>query len=158
MSSTNKTESYSLNQWTLSDIPTMEDFNSDNETVDRVLSKHIEDSVIHLTEEEKQSVIRPIEMCTYHGDGKSTRDVELSFSFNPSLCLVLVVGAPLGIIDIPNQVHYNYFGIATKAGGSVGLTLSGKTLSVVQSTTLINKYEMRSYNELGRGYLVIGFR
>ena len=158
MSSTNKTESYSLNQWTLSDIPTMEDFNSDNETVDRVLSKHIEDSVIHLTEEEKQSVIRPIEMCTYHGDGKSTRDVELSFSFNPSLCLVLVVGAPLGIIDIPNQVHYNYLGISTKAGGSVGLTLSGKTLSVVQSTTLINKYEMRSYNELGRGYLVIGFR
>lgn len=158
MSSTNKTYNYMLNQWISSDIPTMEDFNADNMKVDQTLYKHISNDMIHLTEEEKQSVIRPIEMCTYHGDGKADRDVELTFSFEPSLCLILVVSAPLSIIDIQNQVHYNYFGIATKAGSSVGLKLRGKTLSVVQSTQLINKYEMRSYNELGRGYLVIGFR
>lgn len=158
MSSTNKTENYSLNKWSLNDIPTMEDFNSDNITVDRIMHEHISDSVIHLTEEEKQAVTKPIEMCTYHGDGTASRNIDLSFSFEPSMCLVFVVGAPLSIIDIANQVHYNYFGIATTAGSSVGLSLSGKTLGVVQSTQLINKYEMRSYNELGRGYLVIGFR
>lgn len=158
MSSTNKTENYSLNQWTLSDVPKMEDFNSDNKTIDTVMFKHISDSVIHLSEEEKQAVVNPLEMYTYHGDGTASRDIDLPFTFEPSLCIVFVVGAPLGIIDISNQVHYNYFGIASKGGSSVGLSLKEKVLSVVQSTQLINKYEMRSYNELGRGYLVIGFR
>ena len=60
MSSTNKTENYSLNQWALNDVPKMEDFNSDNKTIDTVMFKHISDSVIHLSEEEKQAVVNPL--------------------------------------------------------------------------------------------------
>ena len=105
MSSTNKTENYSLNQWVLSDVPKMEDFNSDNKTIDTVMFKHISDSIIHLSEEEKQAVVNPLEMYTYHGDGTASRDIDLPFTFEPRLCIVFVVGAPLGIIDISNQVE-----------------------------------------------------
>ena len=148
MSSTNKTENYSLNQWVLNDVPKMEDFNSDNKTIDTVMFKHISDSVIHLSEEEKQAVVNPLEMYTYHGDGTANRDIDLPFTFEPSLCIVFVVGAPLGIIDISNQVHYNYFGIASKGGSSVGLSLKEKVLSVVQSTafcTLCKNPPHRTY-------------
>ncbi|HBA94158.1 MAG TPA: hypothetical protein DCZ02_06015 [Ruminococcaceae bacterium] len=158
MPSTNRTENLKLNQWVKSDIPLMQDFNSDNEIVDNAIYSHTSNDGIHMTQYEKECIAKPVDMCVYYGDGKASQAVELSFDFEPSICLVFSIGSPLGVVDIPNEVHYNYFGIATKNGSSVGLTLSAKTLTVVQSPQMINKYEMRSYNEIAKSYLVVGFR
>lgn len=158
MSSTNKTEHIKLNKWVQSDTPVMNDFNTDNEIIDSVVYSHTSNEEIHMTEQEKEYLAKPIDMCVYYGDGKNEKTVDLSFDFEPSICFIFSVGSPLGIIDIANEVHYNYFGIATKNGSSVGLTLDKKVLTVVQSPQMINKYEMRSYNEKGKSYLVVGFR
>ena len=41
MGSTNKTGDLELNQWIGSDVPKMEDFNRDNEILDKTISEHI---------------------------------------------------------------------------------------------------------------------
>lgn len=158
MPSTNRTEHLNLNQWVTSDIPLMQDFNNDNEIVDNAIYSHTSDQDIHMTLLEKECIAKPLDMYVYYGNGSTSQTVNLPFDFEPSVCLIMAVGAPLGIMDIPNEVHYNYFGIATKNGSSVGLTLNAKALTVVQSPQMVNKYEMRSYNENARSYLVIGFR
>ena len=48
MSSTNKTGELELNKWIGSDIPQMEDFNRDNEIIDKTLGEHIWDVSKHV--------------------------------------------------------------------------------------------------------------
>ena len=158
MGSSSRTENLGLNRWIKSDRPVMEDFNADNEIVDSILGGHISNDEIHLNETQRQALALPYDMYIYHGTGVQNRTIELGFDFEPRLCILLAVSAPIGVIDIPNDTHYNYFGVATKSGSTDGLTLSGKTLSVIQGGVMVARYEMRSFNEIGRSYLVIGFR
>lgn len=158
MGSSNRTEYLGLNRWIKSDRPVMEDFNADNEIVDSMLGGHISNGELHLNEKQRQALALPYDMQIYHGTGVQNRTIALEFDFEPRMCILLAISAPVGVIDIPNDTHYNYFGIATKSGGTDGLTLSGKSLSVIQGGAMVARYEMRSYNELGRSYLVIGFR
>lgn len=158
MSSTNNTHFLGLSQWIKSDIPTMEDFNSDNETIDSILGEHIRDYESHLQSNQIEKIAKPFDKFIYYGDGAETRKVNLGFDFEPKVCFLITIGAPIGVIDIPNDTHYNYFGIVTPEGGTDGLFLSGKVLSVIQGGPMVAKYEMRNYNEKGRSYMVIGFR
>ena len=52
---------------------------------------------------------------------------------------------------------YNYFGIATINGSMVGLNLDGNYLEVATGATTA-VFERQCYNQLGKSYLVIGFR
>ena len=158
MGSSGRTEYLGLNRWIKSDRPVMEDFNADNELVDTMLGGHISSDALHLNEVQRQALALPYDMYIYHGTGVQNRTIELGFDFEPRMCILLAVGAPIGVIDIPNDTHYNYFGVATKSGSTDGLTLSGKTLSVILGGTMVASYEMRSFNEIGRSYLVIVFR
>ena len=54
MSSTNKTEKLGLNSWIGSDKPKRIDFNTDNEIIDRAISQHTEDTVVHINAEERE--------------------------------------------------------------------------------------------------------
>lgn len=54
MSSTNKTEKLGLNSWIGSDKPKRIDFNTDNEIIDRAISEHTEDTVVHINAEERE--------------------------------------------------------------------------------------------------------
>ena len=158
MSSTNNTNFLGLSQWIKSDIPTMEDFNSDNETIDSILGEHIRDVDSHLEPNQVEKIAKPFAKFIYYGDGAEKRSINLGFDFDPKICFLITIGAPIGVIDIPNDTHYNYFGIVTPEGSTDGLSLSGKTLSVIQGGPMVARYEMRNYNEKGRSYMVIGFR
>ncbi|MGN0458102.1 MAG: hypothetical protein ACI4IL_03895 [Eubacterium sp.] len=158
MSSTYKTNNIQLNKWIESDIPKMEDFNSDNLVLDKTIGAHHSNTTIHITSEEREKWNKGYGLMTYTGTGKLTQKVQMNFGFDPTFCIVIATGTMPGLIDIENLVHYNYFGIATVGGSNAGLELSGSVLTVTSSSVMISKYEMRSYNEIGRSYLVIAFR
>lgn len=158
MSSTNKTRLIGLNNWDATDKPTRTDFNNDNTLVDTVLGNHINDTTKHITDEERVRWYNPYGIDVYYGDGKTSKTVALNFSFDPTICIVFATNTTPGIIDIPNSVHYNYLGIATNSGSMTGLTLSGSNLIVSESPSMYATYEKRSYNELGKTYIVIAIR
>ncbi len=158
MASTYKTNALKLNEWVESDIPDMEDFNSDNAILENAISTHHSDADIHITSGERKKWNNVYGLKTYTGNGKSTQSIKLGFGFKPRFCIVFAVDSPPGVIDIANDTHYNYFGIASVSGSNSGLKLDGETLTVTSSSVMIAKYEMRSYNELSRTFLVIGFR
>lgn len=157
MSSTNKTEELGLNQWIGSDIPKMDDFNSDNAKIDKTVGDHIGDSSIHVTAQQKKVWSNPIGCLSYIGDGSSNRSLKLNMGFEPSVCLVFAVNYAVGLTDFANNTHYNFFGIATINGSTYGLNLDGNVLEVV-SGSLTALYEMSNFNQVGKSYLVIGFR
>lgn len=81
MSSTNKTENYSLNQWVSTDYFMMSDFNADNLAIDTALA-------------EKAN----ISSGTYIGNGTAgaASPVSLSFAFNPAIVVVTGPGGKDG--------------------------------------------------------------
>lgn len=158
MSSTNKTTNYQLNSWVGSDIPQREDFNSDNEIIDNVLSTHLSDSNIHTTAKEKKVWNSPCTTITYYGDGSSSRVIALQTDYNPSWGLIFAIGKPLQICDFDNKASYSYGGFFSNRGCSMGISLSAKNLGLTQSSSAMYDYEYRSLNEKGVTYIVVAFR
>lgn len=156
--SSNTTERLGLNQWVGSDKPKMNEFNNDNAIIDSILGEHIDDVSVHLTPTERNRWNNNIGIATYYGDGKTSKIVNLNFDFEPRICFVFATNATPSVIDILNNVDYNYFGIATNRGSMYGLNLDETTLVVQQSGALYANNEMRSYNELGKTYIVVAFR
>ena len=78
MGSTNKTEYLGLSGWVHSDTPKMIDFATDNEIVDSILGEHINDSKIHLSEEDRALLGGSITSTLMAGNGSTSRTVTLS--------------------------------------------------------------------------------
>lgn len=158
LSSTNKTPSLELNSWIGSDIPSREDFNRDNSIIDRVISEHAEDTEAHTTAQEKAVWGSPYYLGTYMGNGSATRSVTLGCDFEPSWGIVFAVNTFTTISDFANQADYNYFALISKRGSTIGVSLSGKTLSVIQSGAPVSGSEFRNYNQSGTSYVYVVFR
>lgn len=158
MSSSSKTENLRLNNWSGSDIPKREDFNMDNSIIDSVLGSHIEDTAVHITNEERTKWNSHYYIGTYVGNNSSSRNITLGCSFEPSWGIVFAVGTMPSINDYTNRANYNYFGIVSLNGSTIGLSLSGRQLTAVQSTTAVSGTEYRNFNEGGNTYVYIVFR
>lgn len=158
MSSTNKTPSLKLNSWVGSDVPQRSDFNNDNKILDEVLSSHLTDSLLHTSSDEKTVWNNPYVITNYYGNGSSSRTITFSTDFSPRWGIVFAVGKPLQVVDVDNKADYNYSGIFSTYGSSMGLTLTDKTLKVVQSSSALFSTEYRSFNENGVTYVCILFR
>ena len=158
LSSTNKTEKLNLNNWSGSDIPKREDFNYDNSTLDSVLGGHIEDEIVHITSTERSKWNQPYYMGTYVGNGSNSRNITLNCNFNPSWGIIFAVNLLPHLNDYNNKADYNYFGLVSSNGSTIGVSLNNKTLTVVQSATPVSGVEYRSYNENGTIYVYIMFR
>lgn len=158
MSSTNKTNALGLNKWIDSDKPKMADFNQDNEIIDGVISEHLTDEIVHITDAERSQWNNYMHFQVYYGQGNGTQNVELTCDFEPRACLVFGMEYPMGASDFTNGAHYNYFGIATTTGNMFGLDLNGKTLSVTKSTVSTLATEYTQYNQKAVSYIVIALR
>lgn len=158
MSSTNKTDNLGLNQWVGTDRPKMQDFNQDNLLIDSAVSQHIADSGVHVTGVDKAAWNKPYHIQVYTGNGSSTRSIDIESGFTPRWGIVFAANYPPGLSDFTNKSHYNYFGFVSTQGSNPGLTLSGTTLKVTQSSTPVNVSEYRNYNTNGVGYVIILFR
>ncbi len=158
MSSTNKTPNLELNNWVGSDIPKREDFNEDNNILDWTIGSHLDNTTMHTTAAEKTKINSPFVITAYTGNGSSSRQITITSEFEPKWGLVFKTGYTPQIMDIDNRTEYNYFGIFTQNGSNIGLSLSGKKLTVQQSATSVLGNEIRSYNENGSSYIIIAFR
>ncbi len=158
MSSSYKTENYNLNKWVVNDIPEMADFNVDNEIIDATIGNHVADNVSHVSQQDRNRWDKLIHFQPFYGTGTATQAVTLTCDFSPRMCIVFAFNNMPGLTDFSNKSHYNYFGIATTSGSSLGLTLSGKTLTATQSSVPVASTEFRQYNEKGVSYLAVAFR
>ncbi len=158
MSSTNKTDYMGLNSWVGADIPKMEDFNTDNEILDSVISEHCNDSVSHVTSIDKEKWNSPVAVTTYFGDGSETRDIELECSFVPSFIIIFPNGAPTTLTFFDSKHKKNFFAFGTQGGSSSGISLSGKTVTLKNEELPKIQNEARDMNYLGTRYVCVMFR
>ena len=158
MSSTNKTPGIGLNSWVGSDIPKMADFNNDNNIIDDEITSHKTNTNIHATAAEKSAWNQPFVLMTYTGNGSTSRSIKITNDFEPKWGMIFKISYTPSVVDIDNRTEYNYFGIFTKNGSTAGLSLSGKNLTVQQSSVAVFGSELKDYNENGSAYMVIAFR
>ncbi len=158
MSSTNKTPYLELNNWVGSDKPKREDFNEDNNILDLTIGEHLENSNLHTTAAEKAAINQPFVVTSYTGNGNASRVITITNDFAPKWGIIFRSSYTPSIVDIDNRTKYNYFGVFSTLGSNIGLSLSGKKLTVQQSGTAVFGSELRSYNENGAAYIIIAFR
>lgn len=142
MSSTLKTNHYSLNSWIGSDKPKREDFNYDNQKIDGALhtlatglETHQEDEVAHITAAERTAWQDKLSLATgsYVGDGQTNRAITLGYK--PKAVLVFQDWTPLVTCNFPSSMALANAGIAIEAGGTSGMTVFATGFSVMNVTT-----------------------
>ncbi len=160
MSSTNKTNNLKLNNWIGSDKPMRVDFNYDNEVIDRAITEHTSDDVVHINDEERNKWNNYIHIGVYFGDGSSTRDVATDCPFDANFGIVFAVSRPPSVFYSSESKKYNYIGFFSQYGESSGVKLLSdlKTITVSQSSQSIISKEYMNLNEIGVSYVYIIFR
>lgn len=129
MPSSEKT-SLGLNNWKAEDKPIREDFCNDNILLDTLLSGHLSDGSLHLSQDERKYLCGSA-AGTYEGTGEAMQQILLPFS--PKLVFVAQSSSPPMLFS--GGVTEIHMGIASPSNGSSGMNLSGQTLSVRQSQT-----------------------
>jgi len=84
--------------------------------------------------------------------------VTLECDFEPTWGLVYAVNKITDISDYTNKAQYHFFSVFSTEGSMTGTALSGKTLTVNQSSVAVFGNEYRSFNESGTMYVYIVFR
>ena len=154
MSSSSKTTTLGLNQWSGGDCPKRDDFNQDNQKIDNALKQHV-DSNLHLTPDERACALESaLETDTYLGDGQPTRVVEYDDpgKFRHGV-YIFKVGAPL--VELRDGKLYQNFVMSISNYSPLGVSLTPGilTVSAQQSgNTVIN------LNEAGVRYGYVLFR
>lgn len=142
MSSTLKTNHYSLNSWIGSDRPKREDFNYDNQKIDGALHTletglegHQGDGVAHITAGERAAWQDKLALTTgsYVGDGQTNRAITLGYQ--PKAVLVFQDWTPLVTCNFPTSMALANGGIAIGEGGTSGMTMFEEGFSVMNVTT-----------------------
>lgn len=161
MASTNKTPNLNLNSWLGTDQPTRADFVYDNSTIDTTVGGHILDTDIHLTSAQKQKISQPFVVDSISGNGNATRDITLPFE--PSLVIYYQKGQPFTGYNSTSDYTICRAGVVGLVLGfsyaSLGLSLSGSTLTVTQSSSTPSPGgNFANLNENGSQYGYIAFR
>ena len=160
MSSTNKTNNLGLNSWIGSDKPQRIDFNRDNEIIDNVLSQHINDAVVHITQQERE--LWNSFLCTgiYFGDSTTQRVISLDVDFEVSMVVVFASGRPISVTNFSNQKSITYLALATKSANTAVIKLNDdfKSITVKQESVPTMQNEYATLNENGVAYSYVAFR
>ncbi len=157
MPTNNKTANLGLNSWLGTDKPLREDFVSDNEKIDKAISDHLNDADAHMTPERLELLNSAFVVGTYIGDGNSLR--VLSLDFQPRLAIVLYKGMPLVEYNMESNYTITNATILTLEGdgGSVGGSLSSKTIRITQTAAPVNG-KFVNLNKLNCQYVYIAFK
>ena len=143
MPSTNKTANLSLNQWTDSDRPMRNDFNSDNLKLDSAIGGHVNNADIHVTAEEKELLKDSQITYMYAGTGESSKTITLTERFR--YIFVFASSKPLASSDKVYSAA-GHVGLGSSLG--LSLTASGTGFTVIQQDNIC-------LNESGVQYKVV---
>lgn len=160
MSSTNKTDFLSLNNWLPTDKPKREDYNTDNLIIDEAVKQHFTNESIHTSTEEKNRWNNPIYVGVYFGNGTLEREITNDCDFIPQAAIVFACDKCPSRLDASNGKKYNYFAFATDIGSTRGFHLSGSdsSFTITQDVTPVQGSEFNYLNEVGTAYTYILFR
>lgn len=153
MASTNKTSNLGLNVWVESDKPKRVDFVADNSIIDNVLGGHINNTDVHLTNDEKSFVTEPFKVITAYGTGEAS--LQINAGFSPSMVAVFKKDAPPAVYT--QSVNKINSAVATPGGGSGGISVAGTTITLTQSSGAVDGV-FYNLNEAYAAYIVIAFR
>ena len=131
MPSTNKTTNLNLNNWVSTDKPKMADFNNDNSIIDQVVGTHVNDSDKHLSETDRTLLEDYVTTGSFTGTGSPNGNIALSFK--PKAVFIYMKNKPLVEYDATNGYMLCNSAVVTNSGASVGISLSGKIVTVSQS-------------------------
>lgn len=138
MPTNNKTANLNLNSWLPTDKPKRDDFVSDNTILDAIISAHLNDTDVHMTDEDRGMFKSLYEFGTIPGTGEDS--TTYTFDFEPKCVIVFLKGSPLLKYDSTNNYTICNCGIAFNKGygSSLGISLSGNTVTLNQSTSASN--------------------
>ena len=157
MPSTNKTTNLNLNQWIGTDKPKREDFVSDNNILDTVISNHINNDDVHVTED-LSHLSSTMSLGMTFGTGEETQSIQMPFE--PSMVIILAVSKPLVEYDTLEDCIKCNSGIALKSsyGSSSGVSLSGSQLTVQQTLSSPSGGVYYNLNNPAEMYIYAAFK
>ncbi|MDE5984269.1 MAG: hypothetical protein K2H13_03340 [Eubacterium sp.] len=160
MSSTNKTKKLGLNSWIGSDKPKRIDFNTDNEIIERVITQHTENSIVHIDDSEREKWNNYMHMGMYYGDGTTKRVIDTSCPFKARIGFVFANSRTATITHFTELKSSNYFGIFGYLANSLGIKLNAdqKSFTVENSVLAITANEYANFNQSGVAYNYVMFR
>lgn len=159
MSSTNKTDKLKLNQWIASDKPKRTDFNYDNEIIETVISQHMDDTSVHVSEAEREKWDTCVHFGMYFGDGETRRTVATECPFDPVFVLVFANARPFSYANFSEGKKYNYAAFASPISSSSNLSIeTDRSISVIQDIAASYQSEYTYLNQSGVAYTYIMFR
>ncbi len=152
MPSSFKTDKLQLNFWANIDRPVRSDFNRDNAIIDSAVGDHIENTLVHLTDDDRSKLRDTYQIRVLQGTDEDVR--ELTLSFSPSVVIYYAVGKPP--VQYSDDVNKVYFAVSAKeTGGSGGIELSGSRVIIRQTTTGQLRYDL---NNSSCQYVLIAVR
>ncbi|MCI6496575.1 MAG: hypothetical protein MSA01_05935 [Anaeromassilibacillus sp.] len=153
LGSTNKTEYLGLSGWVHSDTPKMIDFATDNEIVDSILGEHINDSKIHLSEEDRALLGGSITSTLMAGNGSTSRTVTLSSA--PKMVQIFLKNAPPASWNSEKScMVVNSAFVLQKGMSTGGASLNDKSLVLTNSSAPSNGIMYNLNEEYGQ-YVII---
>lgn len=158
MGSTLKTDFLKLNKWISTDIPKRQDFVDDNEIIDTTIKAHIDDAIVHVTEQDRAAWYSPYFVGFYYGNGGLSRTIETGCPFEPSIGFVFAGGMPPSVTDFTGKIKYNYFGFLSKRTSTSGVTLAGSDIVISTNGGPVANGEYINLNNIGVTYCYVFFR
>ncbi len=117
---------------------------------------HINNTRVHLSEEEKEYLTSPFIHGSYFGTGSATRT--FSLGFKPSLVVVTANGLPMHYYNKSEGVNYILSGIAFDGGESLGVRLTNNGFEVKSGDSISARNSFPLFNEAGTPYVYVAFK
>lgn len=155
LSSTNKTEYLGLSGWVHSDTPKMIDFANDNLIVDNVLGSHVNDSSMHLSEEDRALLGGSISSFLSAGNGSTSKTITLDKA--PKMVQVFLKNSPPASWNSEKSCMVVNSAFVLQNGMSTGgASLTDTKLVLTESSSPSNGI-MYNLNENYGQYVIISY-
>ncbi len=112
---------------------------------------HIEDTVLHLNDGEREQWNNPCVIGSYTGNGSSSRTISLDFT--PKFVFAYVVGGGACAIDFDEKILKMYFGYAASGNDSSSIECTAKGFRVHNGTSYKSGNTYPLLNETGYSYV-----
>lgn len=154
MSSSEKTSILGLNKWALSDKPKCDDFNRDNQNLERIVGGHTINNTIHVTTADKALWNTPFVIGSFFGNNKATLDYNIGFQ--PKCVIVFADSIPS--IQLKNGVYHYYAAFALSNAPGYGVCVTSSGFRVTQAQSADSYGCMARLNEAQLVYKYIAFK
>lgn len=182
MASSNKTPHLGLSSWIGSDIPKMEDFNTDNALVDAAvtqlreqldsigqggggeggedprLNAHLADGQAHLSQEDRALLEAGApEIGTYTGDGNPFQGIVLGY--RPRYGFVFAQDTPIMTLNAGGTAQFTHFAVMSRQGCTSGVETTVVGFKAMQlGSANENGQTSIGLNQNGQTYVYIAWR